>query len=436
MDPASGELLVRDNFVAWVQEYGPQLTAVQRLALRRDIESHKALPRATRSQLFTTLGTTPTEHEALAQLLTTKQSLIASWGRKPGPLRWKDGKSRGLLRRTDNNQWSGYVVHRAAIKRALRAGWPTLPPEMSAQLLSVPPAAGTPTVELLPRGSTLELRWTDPELLSRRTERSQVLLLGVGAGASVLALLLAALLFARMRSEKRLSALRTDFVATVSHELRTPIASLRMLSELLAEGRIEQEEQGEVHQALAQEARRLSNTVHRLLTFSRMQAGKQRLSRQNMALAKLVGPIVDAFEQRFADQAPVKRSFDAAAWAEVDPDALSMAIENLLLNAHKYAPDGTPYEVNIQRRNDEVQIEVTDCGPGIAKTDQQRIFEPFERADDRLSEATEGSGIGLSLVRHVARSHGGDVRVRSTLGKGATFIITIPATTPEKTTHE
>jgi two-component system phosphate regulon sensor histidine kinase PhoR len=103
-----------------------------------------------------------------------------------------------------------------------------------------------------------------------------------------------------------------------------------------------------------------------------------------------------------------------------------MALENLLLNARKYAPDGQPYRIRVFAENDEVCIALSDDGPGVHPRDQKRIFKPFERADDRLSEATEGSGIGLSLVRHVAEAHGGRVTLDSQPGRGATFSIWIP----------
>ena len=103
-----------------------------------------------------------------------------------------------------------------------------------------------------------------------------------------------------------------------------------------------------------------------------------------------------------------------------------MAIDNLLRNALKYAPDGQPYEVSVSEAGDEVRLEVRDHGPGIAAADRERIFKPFERADDRLSQATEGSGIGLSLVRHVARAHEGRVWVESGGADcGSTFFFTL-----------
>jgi signal transduction histidine kinase len=284
------------------------------------------------------------------------------------------------------------------------------------------------TIEIAP-ALAIRLSPADRAAVAARAERSRGILAGIFAGATALALLLAAALFARVRAARRLSALRTDFVATVSHELRTPIASVRMLAELLDEGRVEAAEQREVVEALTREARRLGETVERLLSFSRMEASRDVRSRAPASVAGVVSASIDAFEQQSLGAPPVARELDAAAEASVDAAQIRVAVDNLLANARKYAPEGGPYKVSVRRERDGVAIAVADRGPGIKRRDQRRIFEPFERGDDRLSQATEGSGIGLSLVRHVARAHGGRVSVESEPGKGATFTIWIPGRT-------
>jgi two-component system phosphate regulon sensor histidine kinase PhoR len=192
----------------------------------------------------------------------------------------------------------------------------------------------------------------------------------------------------------------------------------------LADGAAPADEHDEMHRALAREAKRLGTTVDRLLGFSRMEAGKQKGRLQRACVAEVVDRVVDTFVERH--DAEVRRDLDASLFAAIDAEQLGMAVDNILENARKYAPGGTPYEVRVHRDGDELCISVRDRGPGIARRDHARIFRPFERADERLSEATEGSGIGLSLVRHVARLHGGRASVDSAPGKGATFMIWIP----------
>ncbi len=230
-----------------------------------------------------------------------------------------------------------------------------------------------------------------------------------------------------MRDVERTSDLRTDFVSTVSHELRTPIASVRMLAELLEEGRVERDEQAEVFTAIARESRRLGDTVDRLLGFSRMAAGRHRIERRRGPVAEPVLASITAFEEQNPSGPSIERHIDAEVEADIDAGQIRLAADNLLANAKKYAPECGSYTVTVARAGGGVELRVADRGPGVARRDQKRIFQPFERADDRLSRATEGSGIGLSLVAHVAKAHGGRAWVESEPGKGATFCLWIEA---------
>ena len=156
------------------------------------------------------------------------------------------------------------------------------------------------------------------------------------------------------------------------------------------------------------------------------QANAAVLTRQRTRVAEPVLASLKAFELSHPG-VDVEREIDAKVEADIDADQVRLAVDNLLENALKYAPEGQPYRLVVAAaRNHEVTISVEDHGPGVAPRDRKRIFEPFERADDRLSRATEGSGIGLGLVRHVAKAHGGRAWVESELGRGARFLITLP----------
>jgi signal transduction histidine kinase len=221
----------------------------------------------------------------------------------------------------------------------------------------------------------------------------------------------------------------------VSHELRTPIASVRMLAELLEEDRVEVGEVREVHEALAREARRLGETVDRLLGFSRLAAGKLVMARERGDVAAPVRAAIAAFRERHPG-AELTEDLAADATCEIDAGQIEVVVTNLLENALKYAPKGQPYRVALRASSSRAEgaprgggavVSVRDAGPGIARKHHRRIFEPFERVDDRLNAATEGSGIGLSLVRQIARAHGGDAWVESAPGEGATFFVRIGA---------
>jgi len=227
-------------------------------------------------------------------------------------------------------------------------------------------------------------------------------------------------LFVRSRRAQRLADLRTDFVAAVSHELRTPLASVRMFAELLEAKAVPPEERGEVERALAEQTRRLHGTLERMLRFGALARGKLRADRAETRLL----PIVEEAAATHAGQAQITIDVDPEAEAAIDAPLLKHAIENLIGNAVKYAPG--PIVVRA-RVNGEVVIDVVDHGPGLDKSALSRVFLPFERVDARLSRATEGTGVGLSLVRAIARAHEGDASATSAIGRGSIFTVRFPA---------
>ncbi len=406
---------------AWIEDVADELPPAERAATRLDLEAASWLGDA-RPTLVKALDASA-GHGSLEPLLAPHRGAMRAERRE---IRWSDARSKGVLRRRADGRYEGAIVHPPSIARALAAGWPSLPEGVEAQLLVPTSPPGPTDVPLLEGGALVRLGWSAPDAVASRTARAQRLLVAASTGAVALALALAAWLFARMRRERRLSALRTDFVAAVSHELRTPIASMRMLSELLAEDRVEEEDRAEVTAGLAQEAKRLGDTVNRLLRFSRMEAGhSDGAARRETDVAALLSEVAARFRTRHPDH-EVEEDWPEALTFAIDAEAVGMALDNLLGNARKYAPEGAPYRLGAAIQDGTLRISVQDHGPGIARRDQQRIFRAFERAADRLSEATEGSGIGLSLVQHVARSHGGHVALESAPGRGATFTLVLP----------
>jgi two-component system phosphate regulon sensor histidine kinase PhoR len=230
--------------------------------------------------------------------------------------------------------------------------------------------------------------------------------------------------------EAKVAKLQTDFVNKVSHDLRTPLTSIRMFVETLQLGRLQDPvRQAEALEIIAEETARLSGLINRLLDWARMESGKRSYQLQREEVPRIVDAALQAFEpQRLSH--PVELTRDVApdlppVWA--DPKALTEALLNLLNNAHKYTGPVKKIAVSAARNGGTVVLRVADNGPGIAPREQKRIFDKFYRGKDPITRAVDGTGLGLSMVKHIVAGHGGQISVQSEIGKGATFTIVLPA---------
>jgi signal transduction histidine kinase len=272
----------------------------------------------------------------------------------------------------------------------------------------------------------MKLRGTTIAAISQKFMRTNLWVIG---GLSVL---LAAGIFLTYRNvarEMQLARLKSDFVANVSHELRTPLALIRLYAETLELGRLtHQEKFQEYYRIIRKESERLSALINNILDFSRIEAGKKEYSFSQTNLQDLVRQTLDSYryqieqqgfqyEENIAPDIPPVR---------VDREAIARSLLNLVNNALKYSAREKFIGVNLYRANGDVKLEVVDHGIGIPKSDLPRIFDKFYRAGDPLVHNTKGSGLGLSLVQHIVRAHGGHVSVESTPGKGSKFIIALP----------
>jgi two-component system, OmpR family, phosphate regulon sensor histidine kinase PhoR len=229
--------------------------------------------------------------------------------------------------------------------------------------------------------------------------------------------------------EAYLSRLQTDFVNKVSHDLRTPLTSIRMFVETLQLGRLEDPaRQAEALSIISQETERLSALIARLLDWARMESGKRSYDFRRQPVGPIVDDALRALEpQRLQTGAEVIRELpEGLPQIRVDRDALADALVDLLQNAFKYTGPEKRITVLARAAGNAVEVVVQDNGPGIPGADQKRIFDKFYRGKDPLERTIEGSGLGLSMVKHVVEAHGGKVSVKSELGKGAAFTILLP----------
>ncbi|HQR29292.1 MAG TPA: HAMP domain-containing sensor histidine kinase [Anaeromyxobacteraceae bacterium] len=226
--------------------------------------------------------------------------------------------------------------------------------------------------------------------------------------------------------EAYLSRLQTDFVNKVSHDLRTPLTSIRMFVETLQMGRLADEAQRrEALDIIAAETARLSSLISRLLDWARMESGKRTFDLRRQPLGPIVDDALRAVEpQRLQTGAEVRREVPGDLPPVLaDRDALGDALVDLLQNAFKYTGAEKRIAITARKAGNAVEVVVSDNGPGIPGADQKRIFDKFYRGKDPLERSIEGSGLGLSMVKHVVEAHGGKVSVRSEVGKGAAFSV-------------
>ncbi len=229
--------------------------------------------------------------------------------------------------------------------------------------------------------------------------------------------------------EMALARLKSDFVSNVSHELRTPLALIRLYAETLELGRITtREKKQQYYRIIRKESERLTALINNILDFSRIEAGRKEYEFRETDIAELVRNTLDSYRYQIEQQGfEFEESIDSNLPAvPVDREAIARALVNLVNNALKYSTDEKFLGVKLYRENGVLKLEVLDHGIGIARRDQSKIFEKFYRTGDPLVHNTKGSGLGLSLVRHITQAHGGEIAVESTPGKGSKFTLSLP----------
>ena len=226
----------------------------------------------------------------------------------------------------------------------------------------------------------------------------------------------------------RLDQVRRDFIANISHELKTPIGAVGLLAEALVEASKDADQVKRFAKRLTKESERLARITQEIIELSRLQAEDALTKPDLVDIDEVVAAAIDQ-NRVAADRNDIRLISGGDAGTEVygDEALLQVALHNLIANAIQYSPSGSRVGIGVTSSDGVVEIAVTDQGVGIAEADRERVFERFFRADSSRSRHTGGSGLGLSIVKHVAQNHGGDVRVWSQAGNGSTFTIRLPA---------
>jgi signal transduction histidine kinase len=206
-----------------------------------------------------------------------------------------------------------------------------------------------------------------------------------------------------------------------------------LFAETLELGRVPSEEKKrQYYGVIHKESQRLTQLINNILDFSRIEAGRREYRFAPTDLNQVVTEVLDAYRFPIEQQGFSLESSLAENLPEIDVDkeALSQALINLVNNAIKYSRDEKSIRLETFHDGAQVRVSVTDHGIGIPSGEQRKIFEKFYRAENSLVHATKGSGLGLALVRHIAEAHGGTVEVVSSPGKGSTFTLVLPLERP------
>jgi signal transduction histidine kinase len=286
-----------------------------------------------------------------------------------------------------------------------------------------------------------QLPWTlyvtapAPPTLSGVPANERFLLLGMG----VMALFLVAGTYftARaIRGEIEITRMQSDFVSAVSHEFRSPLTSIRQLSEILALGRAPTEERRQLYyETLVRETSRLQRLVEALLNFGRMEADQRPYHFEEMDASALIERVAAEFRHQ-AEESGRRIELLGPEYTcpvEADPEALAVALRNLIDNALKYSPNEPVVWVEWGMESGQVAIRVRDQGMGITTEERKAIFRKFVRGSAAASGNVRGSGVGLAMVLHIIHAHHGDILVKSEPGSGSTFTVLLPAM--EKACH-
>ena len=301
------------------------------------------------------------------------------------------------------------------------------------------PFAATEVGESLPHWE-MAVYLIDPAKLA---ESARILTCTLGALIGVLSLAIGVggwLIVSDLNRHLTLARQKTDFVSNVSHELKTPLTSIRMFSELLAEGRVaDPAKQSSYLNIITAETARLTRLINNVLDFSRMERGEKKYNFAQCDLVELVRETVETYRPHLESSGfkVVAELPDSPIFLNGDRDALAQVVVNLLSNAEKYSTTQREITVEVRTLREPLpyaEVRILDRGSGVPAGSEKKIFEQFYRAHDSLSSGIQGSGLGLTLARQIARAHAGDVIYQPRDGGGSAFTLRLPVPSDDEPT--
>ena len=236
------------------------------------------------------------------------------------------------------------------------------------------------------------------------------------------------LVVADARRQLALAQQKTDFVSNVSHELKTPLTSIRMFAELMHDRPQPPEKQGQYLRIITVEAERLTRLINNVLDFAKIGRKQKRLEKKPLDLYTIVARVWESQDLHLREDGFTTRWEAAPGPYPVlgDDDALAQVLVNLLSNAEKYSNGNKEVELHTWLDDGWVNVSVLDRGMGVPNGDEKKIFEAFYRAHDSLNSGIQGSGLGLTLAKRIAREHGGEIKLEHREGGGCRFTLRLP----------
>ena len=277
-------------------------------------------------------------------------------------------------------------------------------------------------------GQLIKIKLKDEDLISDLVRRRSWIY-GIASLLLLVAMILGVVLILRdIAREKHLARLRSDFISNVTHELKTPLTSIRMYAESIMMGRIKSASaQNDYLSVVVNESERLKRMINNILEFSKMEKHKQEYHPLEVRLSDILLKAINDLSYWLEEKGfKLKTEIDRDITVEVDPDKFHQVYTNLLSNAIKYSGDSRNIFIRLYMNSKEIITEISDEGIGIAKEDQEKIFEEFYRVDRHESGDITGTGLGLTVAREIVEAHGGKIIVESEIGKGSRFTVRLP----------
>lgn len=228
---------------------------------------------------------------------------------------------------------------------------------------------------------------------------------------------------------KKLDKLKTDFISSVSHELRTPLSMIKGFASLVhKKSDLEYEKRDQFLQIVEDESERLTRLVEDLLDLSKIESeGKTRLTKEELDLSKTIKAVIKANQLKIQEKniELINRVNDSSIWVYADKDSIKRVLTNLIDNAIKFNFENGKVIINYEEKDEVVTIKFEDTGMGIPSEDLDNIFKKFYRVE-RPGMEIRGTGLGLAIVKNLVELHNGSIAVKSDVGKGSEFSITLP----------